>query len=305
MRKCIPLYGKVRDGRLDYRQSMHRRLDHVIVKHPKDAFINQEHLSKEWKKFNYLREPDFTKAQQEYEQFLSILSQHVKQIGFLPASESVGLDSLYAHDPVKFTKKGAIILKSGKKLRQPEAEVYKQFLRENEIPIIGELTGEAVADGGDLVWLDDRTLLVGRGYRTNDEAIEQLKEITKDSVDEFIVVQLPHDQGEAECLHLMSFISIVDDDLAVVHSRLMPVFLRQLLIKRGFQLIEVPEDEYHRLGCNVLALAPRVCVMVSGSPYTRQQLLDAGATVYEYEGHEISYLGTGGPTCLTCPVIRA
>ncbi|MFJ7727446.1 dimethylarginine dimethylaminohydrolase family protein [Neobacillus sp. NPDC097160] len=284
---------------------MYKKLTTVIVKHPKDAYLNQEHLRNEWKKFNYINEPDFMKAQHEYEEFLSIMRQHVEKIEFLPASEQVGLDSLYAHDPVKFTKSGAIILKSGKKLRQPEAGVYRGFLQEKKIPILGELTGDAVADGGDLVWLDDRTLLVGRGYRTNDEAICQIKEMTKEFVDECIVVQLPHDQGEEECLHLMSFISIVDENLAVVYSRLMPVFLRQLLIKRGFQLIEVPDDEYGRLGCNVLALAPRVCVMVSGSHNTKQQLIKAGATVYEYEGNEISYLGTGGPTCLTCPVSRA
>lgn len=283
---------------------MYKNLNKVIVKHPKDAFISQEHLGKEWGKFNYINEPDFIKAQHEYEQFLSIIKQHVEQIEFLPASESVGLDSLYTHDPVKFTKNGAIILKSGKKLRQTEAEVYKQFLQEKKIPILGELDGDAVADGGDIVWLDDRTLLIGRGYRTNDEAIRQIQEMTKELVDECIVVQLPHDQGEEECLHLMSFISIVDENLAVVYSRLMPVFLRQLLIKRGFQLIEVPDEEYQRLGCNVLALAPRVCMMVSGNPYTKQQLIEAGATVYEYEGNEISYLGTGGPTCLTCPVVR-
>lgn len=289
---------------MQYSQSMHKKLNSVIVKHPKDAFLDQEHLSKEWERFNYYQEPNFLKAQQEYEQFISILKQHVEQIEYLPASEAVGLDSLYAHDPVKFTKKGAIILKSGKKLRQPEAAVYKQFLLEKGIPILGELTGEAVSDGGDLVWLDDRTLLVGRGYRTNDEAIRQIREMTKDLVDELIVIPLPHDQGEDECLHLMSIISLVDDDLAVVYSRLMPVFLRQLLIERGIKMIEVPEDEYHRLGCNVLALAPRVCVMVSEGPYTKQKLIEAGATVYEYEGNEISYLGTGGPTCLTCPVIR-
>lgn len=283
---------------------MYKKLNTVIVKHPKDAFINQEYLSKEWKKFNYINEPDFIKAQNEYEQFISIIKQHVDYIEFLPASESVGLDSLYAHDPVKFTKKGAIILKSGKKLRQPEAETYKQFLQEKEIPILGELTGEAVADGGDIVWLDDRTLLVGRGYRTNDEAIRQIKEMTKDFVDELIVVPLPHDQGKEECLHLMSIISLVDEDLAVVYSRLMPVFLIQLLIERGIQLIEVPEEEYRRLGCNVLALAPRICLIAYENPYTKRKLIEAGATVYEYEGHEISYLGTGGPTCLTCPVSR-
>lgn len=284
--------------------SMYKKLNTVIVKHPKEAFISQEHLRSEWKKFNYISEPDYMKAQQEYEQFLSIIKKHVGQIKFLPVSEKAGLDSLYAHDPVKFTKKGAMILKSGKKLRQPEAEMYKEFLQKKNIPILGELTGDAVADGGDLVWLDDRTLLIGHGYRTNDEAIRQIKEMTKEIVDECIVVPLPHDQGEEDCLHLMSFISIVDENLAVVYSRLMPVFLRQMLLKRGFQLVEVPDDEYQRLGCNVLAVAPRICVMVSGNPQTKQRLLDAGATVYEYEGNEISYLGTGGPTCLTCPVER-
>ena len=283
---------------------MYKKLTKVILKHPKDAFISQEHLSNAWENFNYIQEPDFIKAHQEFEQFLAIMKEHVAEIVFLPATETVGLDSLYTHDPVKFTKNGAIILKSGKRLRQPEAQANKRFLQDKNIPILGELTGDAVADGGDLVWLDDRTLLIGRGYRTNDEAIRQIQVITKNLVDECIIVQLPHHQGEKECLHLMSFISIVDENLAVVYSKLMPVFLRQLLIKRGFELIEVPDEEYDRLGCNVLALAPRVCVIVSGNPYTKQSLIEAGAVVHEYDGNEISYLGTGGPTCLTCPVVR-
>ncbi|MGE7110928.1 dimethylarginine dimethylaminohydrolase family protein [Lysinibacillus sp. NPDC047702] len=289
---------------MHYCSSMYAPLKHVIVKHPQDAFRSQEHLRDEWKTFNYLSEPNFDEALREYAGFIAILEKYVDKIDYLPESENVGLDSLYAHDPVKFTPKGAIILKSGKTLRQPEAAVYKDFLQEKGIPIIGELTGDAVSDGGDIVWLDDQTLVVGRGYRTNDEAIRQLKEMTADIVDEFIVVQLPHDLGEAECLHLMSFISMVDKDLAVVHSRLMPVFFRQLLIERGIQLIEVPKDEYDGLGCNVLALAPRVCIIPQGNPITKQQLLDAGATVYEYKGNEITVKGTGGPTCLTCPVVR-
>ncbi|RHW36854.1 amidinotransferase [Lysinibacillus yapensis] len=279
-------------------------LKRVFVKHPKDAFISQAHLKENWQRFNYIEEPNFDESIKEYEDFLSILKNHVPTINFLPQFSQVGLDSIYTHDPVKFTKHGAIILKSGKELRQSEAQVYKEFLKENGIPILGELTGEAVSDGGDLVWLDERTLVVGLGYRTNLEAIHQLKTITKDLVDEFIVVQLPHDQGENECLHLMSLISMVDHDLAVVHSRLMPVFFRQLLIQRGIKLIEVPDEEYLNLGCNVLALAPRICVMIEGSELTKKQLLDAGATVYEYKGKEISYKGTGGPTCLTCPVVR-
>lgn len=289
---------------MSYCSSMFQSLQRVIVKHPQDAFVSPAEIEQQWRTFNYLEQPDFQEAIAEFDHFLAILQKYVPTIDYLPASSKVGLDSLYAHDPVKFTAAGAIILKSGKELRQAEAEVYKQFLKEKNIPIIGELTGEAVADGGDLVWLDDRTLAVGHGYRTNAEAIRQLKEMTAHLVDEFIVVQLPHDQGKEECLHLMSFISMVDRDLAVVHSRLMPVYFRNLLIERGIELIEVPDDEYMNLGCNVLALAPRVCVITSGNEQTKHQLEQAGATVYEYKGQEISYKGTGGPTCLTCPVVR-
>ena len=188
---------------------MYKPLERVIVKHPNEAFQNQNHLAGQWKTFNYLEEPYFEEAVDQFTDFIAIFQKYVSQIDYLPASPKVGMDSLYAHDPVKFTPAGAIILKSGKELRQPEAVVYKEFLTEKGINIVGELTGDAVSDGGDIVWLDDKTLVVGRGYRTNDEAIRQLKEITASFVDEFIVVQLPHDQGEAECLHLMSFISMV------------------------------------------------------------------------------------------------
>ncbi|WP_040226715.1 dimethylarginine dimethylaminohydrolase family protein [Bhargavaea cecembensis] len=289
---------------MHFLSSMYGPLERVIVKRPEQAFRSQEHLDENWRMFNYTDVPDYGEAVREFDEFLNILEAHVPEIDFLPEAEEAGLDSLYAHDPVKFTPEGAIILKSGKELRQPEARIYKQYLQEKGIPVIGELTGEAVSDGGDIVWLDDRTIAVGRGYRTNDEAIRQLRELTAPYVDEFIEVQLPHDRGEAECLHLMSFLSMVDRDLAVVHSPLMPVFLRQRLINGGVKLIEVPEEEYDNLGCNVLALAPRHVVIPSGNPVTKAALEAAGATVHEYKGDEITFKGTGGPTCLTCPVIR-
>lgn len=287
-----------------YSSSMFEPLERVIVKHPADAFISQEHIEKEWRKVNYLSEPDFEEAQKEFAEFIALLEKHEITIDYLPKSNAVSMDSIYAHDPVKFTPEGAIILKSGKALRQPEAEVYKTFLAEKGIPVIGELTGDATADGGDIVWLDDRVLAVGNGYRTNAEAIRQIKEMTAHLVDEFIEVQLPHADGEEECLHLMSFISLVDQDLAVVYSPLMPVAFRKLLLSRGLKLIEVPKAEYDLLGCNVLAVAPRVCIMVAGNDSTKQQLEKAGATVYEYKGEEISVKGTGGPTCLTSPAVR-
>lgn len=289
---------------MHYCSTMHEKLTKVIVKHPKEAFISQSHLHNEWKRFNYIEEPNYDASLQEYEAFLGILKKHVDEVLYLPETETVGLDSIYAHDPVKFTREGAIILRPGKDLRKPEANAYRAFLEENNIPIIGELTGDAIADGGDLVWIDEKTLAIGRGYRTNDEGIRQIKEITKDIVEEHIVVDLPHDLGREECLHLMSLISIVDKDLAVVYSPLMAVSFRNYLLNKGFELVETPKEEYDQLGSNVLALAPRVCMMVEGNNETKKALEHHGATVYTYKGNEISYKGTGGPTCLTSPVVR-
>jgi arginine deiminase len=153
--------------------------------------------------------------------------------------------------------------------------------------------------------VDERTLAVGQGFRTNAEGLRQLRELLGDSVDEFISVPLPYWTGPQDCLHLLSFISIVDKDLAVVHSRLMPVPFREWLLERGFQFVEVPDEEYDSLGCNVLAVGPRQCVMLAGNPVTQKRLEEAGAQVWTYEGKDISMKGTGGPTCLTRPILRA
>ncbi|MBQ0140162.1 MAG: amidinotransferase [Kurthia sp.] len=283
---------------------MYKQLKQVIVKHPKDAFRNHLFVKQHWKELQYLAEPDFREALIEYESFIEILKKYTKNILYLERDDRVGLDSIYAHDPVKFTPKGAIILKSGKLSRQSEAVVYKEFLEKHQIPILGELKGDAVCDGGDIVWLNEKTVAIGRGYRTNQEAIRQLTNYFSAFVEEIKVVQLPHDLGEEACLHLMSFLSIIDEKLAVVYSKLMPVELRQWLLEKGFKLIEVPDEEYENLACNVLAVAPSVCIIVAGNPITESLLKENGVTVYSYKGIEISLKGTGGPTCLTSPVER-
>ena len=155
-----------------------------------------------------------------------------------------------------------------------------------------------------MLWLDSRTLAVGQGYRTNAEGIRQLRTLLGDAVDEVEVVPLPHWRGPASCLHLMSFISLIDQDLALVYSPLMPVPFRESLLARGFTLVEVPDQEFDTLGCNVLAVAPRVCVMVEGNPRTKALLEAAGAQVHTFEGQEICVKGEGGPTCLTRPLLR-
>jgi len=276
----------------------------ILLKHPRDAYIDQESVAGQWKELNYSSCPDYREALSEYDRFVDLLGQEGAEIQYLPVNRETGLDSLYVHDPVIITQAGAILCNMGKEMRRGEPTAVGHFLSALDIPILGSITGEGRLEGGDVVWLDERTIAVGQGYRTNAEGIRQLKALTDDLVDEFVVVPLVHWNGPEYCLHLMSMISPVDRDLAVVYSRLMPVSFRNWLLSRGMHLLEVPDSEYASMACNVLAIAPRKCIMLSGNPQTRQMLEENGVKVHQYTGDEISRKGAGGPTCLTRPLLR-
>ena len=173
------------------------------------------------------------------------------------------------------------------------------------VPILGFVDGNATAEAGDMIWLDPQTLLVGRGFRTNQAGIDRLSELLGPLNVSVIAVPLPYWSGPEDVLHLMSLVSLLDVNLAVVYRRLLPVPLFELLQDRGIALVDVPEEEYMTLACNVLAVAPRRLVMVAGNPVTRSRLEAAGCAVWEFEGDEICIPGAGGPTCLTRPLLRA
>jgi len=285
-------------------QSEVGKIQKILIKHPKDAFISQKNVDAQWRKLNYSSCPDYNKALEEYENFVGLLGKEVSEIHYLPRSDKTGLDSIYVRDALVVTKGGAILCNMGKERRQGEPEVAGDFLPELGIPILGAITGEGRLEGGDMVWLDESTLAVGLGYRTNDAGIRQLKELTADFVDEFVVVPLPHWRGPEKVFHLMSLISPIDRNLAVVYSRLLPVPFREWLINRGIKLVEVPDSEFETMACNILATSPRRCIMLSGNPRTKQMLEDEGVEVWEYVGEEICKKGAGGPTCLTRPLLR-
>jgi N-dimethylarginine dimethylaminohydrolase len=286
-------------------QSMYAPIRRMALKHPRQAFISQANLESQWQSLFYFGCPDFENSLVEYEKFVSVLEQFDFEIYYAPEDETTSLDSLYVHDPLVISERGAILCSMGKAARVPEPEAAEKYLMEIGVPVIGRITGSGKLEGGDVLWVGDRTLAVGQGFRTNAEGLRQLSVLLDDAVDEIIPVPLLYWTGPQDCLHLLSFISIVDEDLAVVYSRLMPVPFREWLVGRGFQFVEVPDEEYDSLGCNVLAVAPRKCVMLAGNPITKKRLEDAGAQVWTYEGQDISFKGTGGPTCLTRPIWRA
>lgn len=285
-------------------QSMYAPIRRMLLKHPREAFINQANLEAQWQQLFYFDCPDFDNALLEYERFVGMLEQFDFEINYVPADETTSLDSIYAHDPLVISERGAILCSMGKDARVSEPDATAKYLQELGIPVIGRISGKGKLEGGDVLWVNERTLAVGQGFRTNAEGLRQLRDLLSDSVDEIIPVPLPYWTGPQDCLHLLSFISIVDRDLAVVYSRLMPVPFREWLLERGFQFVEVPETEYDSLGCNVLAVGPRQCVMLKGNPVTQQRLEQAGAQVWTFDGKDISMKGTGGPTCLTRPILR-
>ncbi|MGD9345962.1 MAG: arginine deiminase family protein [Candidatus Aminicenantes bacterium] len=276
----------------------------LLLKHPREAFVNQKNVDDQWKNLNYADRPDFEIAVEEYESFVELLRKFVTEIHYLPQNQNTGLDSVYVHDPMIITEGGAILCRMGKKARLGEPLALGEFLKTLEIPILGEIKEPGKLEGGDVIQFDERTLAVGQGYRSNAEGIRQLKELTKDFTEELTVVPLPHWDGPDDVLHLMSFISPVDRNSALVYSRLMPVPFREWLLQRGMTLIEVPDVEYESMACNVLAVSPGICIMLGGNLRTKHLLEQAGLEVWEYSGDEISRKGAGGPTCLTRPLYR-
>lgn len=286
-------------------QSEYGTLQSIFIKKANDAFVDPASVAKQWQGLNFLSEPDFNKAEKESKVFEEIIRANGSEIMFLPQDNSVSMDSIYCRDASIATDKGMIICNMGKAARLPEPRAAAKVYRELNIPILGEIVAPGTVEGGDVAWLDTKTLAVGRTYRTNNEGIRQLRKLLEPDGITVMEVQLPHYKGVSDVFHLMSIFSPVDKDLAVVYSPLMPIVFREELLKRGYQLVEVPEAEFDTMGCNVLALSPRKCLMVKGNNITKERLLAAGASVTEYEGKEISYKGGGGPTCLTRPLWRA
>lgn len=285
-------------------QSDVHQVHRVLLKHVRDAFVDDATIDRQWQRLNYFGRPDLGRAIAEYDRFVALLQSLGAEVMFLPKDGNVTMDSLYPRDAAIPTDRGVILCSMGKEDRRTEPAALAKHLQELAVPTLGAISGAGRIEGGDVTWLDRKTLTVGRGYRTNDEGIRQLRELLGDSV-QVVTVPLPHWRGPADVFHLMSMISPVADDLAVVYSPLLPVPFREFLLDRGVGLIEVPDQEFESMGCNVLAVAPRLCLLRSGNPVTHQRLEAAGVAVHEFAGDEICGRGAGGPTCLTRPLARA
>jgi N-dimethylarginine dimethylaminohydrolase len=278
------------------------KLRKVALRHARDAYQSQEHIDNWWQRLNYPEAVDFDEAVREYDTFAKIFQDRGVEITWLGSSSELTPDAIYVRDSAITTGGDLILVHMGKPDRRGEVE----FLRNNVTPgvkVVGEIEAPGMLEGGDLVWFDDHHIAVADGYRSNKEAATQLRKLLGGEVD-VSSIPLPHYLGPNDVFHLMSFLSPVDKDLAVVHSRLMPVPFRNWLLDQGIEFVEVPDEEFDTMGCNVLALAPRVCLIMDNNPETARRMEKAGCEVITYKGAEISAKGCGGPTCLSRPLVR-
>jgi dimethylargininase len=276
-------------------RSMSAPLRRVLIRRPS---VTGDFAAAAW------RTPDPGLLDRQHRAFGQLLADLGCEVEVAPAVDGL-VDATYARDPALVTGAGGVLFQMAKPARAAEPAHLGAALAGLGVPVVARLDGQARADGGDFIWLDEHTVVAGRSYRTNAEALRQLTQILAAEGVSLTSVDLPHDRGPAHVLHLMSLISPVADDLAVVYPPLAPVALMQALADRDIRVVPVDADEYETMGCNVLAVEPRRVVMVDGNPRTRAALESAGCEVHAYDGSEISLKGDGGPTCLTAPIWRA
>ena len=285
-------------------QNMVSHLKKVLMKKPQN-FMSKVNLEK----WNYTSPLDQDIINENYNEFYKIIKNSGTEIVNLKLkSENEELcDSIFTHDPSLVLKDGAIILNMGKNLRKKEAEEHINFYNEEKIPIIGKVINNGTVEGGDCLWINKKTLLVGESHRTNKIGIEQLDDIVKRHSVKLISIKLPRYNNENSCFHLMSLISMLDDNLAIACISLLPEDLSNLLKENSIKIIEMPEDEYlesKTLSVNILALSPRNLVAMEGYPKTIDLLIKSGCKINLFSGNEICIKAEGGATCLTRPIWR-
>jgi N-dimethylarginine dimethylaminohydrolase len=280
----------------------------VMVCPPGNAGWNVSGKSAVWQDLGFQHAPDFETAQRQHEILCRLLSDAGAEVVGLPRADSLTLDAVYAHDASLATDCGLILMNPGKKNRVGEAAAHATFCGQLGIPVFGEIRLPGTSESGDIVWLDSRTLLVGEGYRTNKAGIEQMRALFSSknfpTNVEVRSAPLPYGGGPSACLHLMSLMSMLDEQTILVDLPWLAVETVELLKGRGFRLIEIEYGERDSLACNVLALGKSRLIAIEENAKTNQRLRDGGFEVRTFPGSEICINGAGGPTCLTRPLLR-
>jgi arginine deiminase len=278
-------------------------LERVLVCSPRAAGWDRPAKAERWLELGFCHAPDFTTAQAQHDELCHQLESAGAEVIHLPSASDLSLDAVYTHDPSLATDRGLIGLNPGKPNRIPEAGHHLEFCRGLGIPALGQVQPPSQTEAGDMVWLDSTTLLIGRGYRTNAAGIAQMRALVEPHGVEVIAAPLPYGPGPSSCLHLMSLLSLLDEHTGLVDLSRLAVETVELLRSRGYNLIEIDVSERDSLASNALSLGNKR-VLALENRKTNQKLRRAGFDVRTFSGTELCLNGSGGPTCLTRPLLR-
>lgn len=279
-------------------------LERVLVCSPLTAGWDDPAAAGRWRELGFLRPPDFHTAQAQHDTLCRMLVEMGAEVLHMLSSPNLSLDAVYAHDAALPTDFGLIVMRPGKDNRLAESGQQREFCESIGISMLGEVQASGKTEAGDMVWLDSGTLLIGNGYRTNLLGISQMRDLLRPHGVEVLTAPLPYGQGPSACLHLMSLISLLDQKTALVDLPWLAVGTIELLKSRSYRFVEIDPSERETLACNVLALGNRRLVAIEENHKTNQRLRDAGFEVHTFPGSEICINGSGGPTCLTRPLLR-
>jgi N-dimethylarginine dimethylaminohydrolase len=285
--------------------SMVGPLQRVLVCSPRAAGWNRPESTARWPDLGFHHAPDFATAQAQHEALCRELTAVGAEVMELAPAPELSLDAAYTHDASLATDFGLILMRPGKPNRVAEAQHHGQSCQDSGIPTFGAIMPPGTTEAGDIVWLDAKTLLIGRGYRTNATGIEQMRELFRPKGVEVLSAPLPYGPGPSACLHLMSLISLLDEQTALADLPWLAVETVELLMKRGFEFIPIDDSERDTLACNVLALGGKRLLAIAENRSTNDRLRQAGFDVRTFPGSEICINGSGGPTCLTRPLLRS
>jgi len=279
-------------------------LDRVLICSPRTAGWNHPDCVAHWQELGFHHAPNFAEAQSQHEALCRELKKAGAEVIDLPPSPNLSLDAVYTHDASLATDYGLIVMRPGKPNRVAEGSHHASFCETLDIPTLGQITPPGTTEAGDIVWLDDKTLLIGHGYRTNAEGIRQMRNLLSPKGIEVLSAPLPHGPGPSACLHLMSLISLLDEHTALVDLPWLAVETVELLRSRGFTFIEIDASERDTLACNVLALGNNRLLAIEENKKTNARLRQAGFDLRTFPATELCINGSGGPTCLTRPLLR-
>ncbi|MCD6359241.1 MAG: amidinotransferase [Armatimonadetes bacterium] len=209
--------------------------------------------------------PDTELASTQYDAIAEAYTANGAKVHYVDPPAVPTPNQMFVADLMFMTPEGAILARPASTVRAGEERWVARRLAELGIPILACIRGKGVFEGADAAWINENTVMVATGHRTNHEALRQLTALFNEMNVELVHVGLPYGS-----MHLMDTLRIVDKDLALCWPGRVPYDAVAELRDRGFSVYFIPDlaEATQGMPLNFVTLAPRRILMPGGNPVT-------------------------------------